>query len=75
MRVCYALLTCINLLGLAQWLVRHRRTFVCYLTALSVQNLLSSRLLSQNVKIRMYGTIIVPVVMCGRETWSLTLTL
>jgi hypothetical protein len=40
---------------------------------LSVQNLLSSRLLSKNVKIRIYKTIILRVVLCGCETWSLTL--
>jgi hypothetical protein len=39
----------------------------------SVQNLLSSRLLSKNLKIRIYRTIILPVVLYGRETWSLTL--
>jgi hypothetical protein len=39
----------------------------------SVQNLLSSRLLSKNVKIRIYKIIILPVVLHGRETWSLTL--
>jgi hypothetical protein len=39
----------------------------------SVQNLLSSRLLSQNTKIRVYRTIIVPVVLYGCESWSLTL--
>jgi hypothetical protein len=38
----------------------------------SVQNLLSSRLLSTNVKVRIYKTIILPVVLCGCETWSLT---
>jgi hypothetical protein len=38
----------------------------------SVQNLLSSRLLSKNVKI-IYKTIILPVVLYGCETWSLTL--
>jgi hypothetical protein len=38
-----------------------------------MQNLLSSRLLSKNVKIRIYKTIILPVVWCGCETWSLTL--
>ena len=38
----------------------------------SVQNLLSSRLLSKNVKIKIYRTIILPVVY-GCETWSLTL--
>jgi len=39
----------------------------------SVQNLLSSRLLSKNLKIKMYRTIILPVVLHGCETWSLTL--
>jgi hypothetical protein len=39
----------------------------------SIQNLLSSRLLSKNLKIRVYKTIIVPVVLYGCETWSLTL--
>jgi hypothetical protein len=39
----------------------------------SVQNLLSSRLLSKNLKIRVYKTIILPVVLYGCETWSLTL--
>ena len=39
----------------------------------SVQNLLSSSLLSKNVKIQIYITIILPVVLYGCETWSLTL--
>jgi hypothetical protein len=39
----------------------------------SVQTLLSSRLLSKNLKIRIYKTIILPVVLYGCETWSLTL--
>jgi hypothetical protein len=39
----------------------------------SVQNLLSSRLLSKNVKVTIYKTIILPVVLYGCETWSLTL--
>jgi hypothetical protein len=34
----------------------------------SVQNLLSSRLLSKNVKVRIYKTIILPVVLYRRET-------
>jgi hypothetical protein len=38
-----------------------------------VQNLLSSRLLSKITKIRVYRTIILPVVLYGCETWSLTL--
>jgi hypothetical protein len=39
----------------------------------SVQNLLSSSLLSKNLKIQIYRTIILPVVLCGCEIWSLTL--
>jgi hypothetical protein len=39
----------------------------------SVQSLLSSRLLSRNVKVKIYKTIILPVVLYGCETWSLTL--
>jgi len=38
-----------------------------------VQNLLSSRLLSKNLTIKICGTIILPVVLYGCETWSLTL--
>ena len=47
-----------------------RHTGTCYH---SVQNLLSSRLLSKNVKIKIYRTISLPVVLYGCETWSLTL--
>ena len=39
----------------------------------SVQNLLSSSLLSKKLKIKIYRTIILPVVLYGCETWSLTL--
>jgi hypothetical protein len=35
--------------------------------------LLSSRLLFKNIKIRIYKTIILPMVLYGCETWSLTL--
>ena len=38
-----------------------------------VQNLLSSILLSKNLKINTYRTIILPVILYGCETWSLTL--
>jgi hypothetical protein len=38
-----------------------------------VQNILSFTLLSKNTKIRVYRTIILPVVLCGCGTWSLTL--
>jgi len=44
-----------------------------YTCCLSVQNLLSSRLLSKNTKIKKYRTIILPVILYGCETWSLTL--
>ena len=38
-----------------------------------MQNLLSSILLSENLKIKVYRTIILPIVLYGCETWSLTL--
>ena len=38
-----------------------------------MQDLLSSRLLSKNLKIKIYRTIILPVVLYGCETWSLIL--
>ena len=38
----------------------------------SVQNLLSFSLLPQNLKIKIHRTIILPVVVYGCETWSLT---
>jgi hypothetical protein len=34
---------------------------------------LSSRLISKNLKIKIYKTVILPVVLYGSETWSLTL--
>jgi len=34
---------------------------------------MSSKSLSKNVKIKIYRNIILPVVLCGCETWSLTL--
>jgi len=49
---------------------RLRSGSVCYH---SVQNLLSSRLLSKNLKIKIYRTIFMSVVLYGCETWSLTL--
>ena len=42
----------------------------CYF---SVQNLLSSSLLSKKLKIKIYINLILPVVLYGCETWSLTL--
>jgi len=38
-----------------------------------VQNILSSSLLSKNLKIKIYGNVILPVVLYGCETWSPTL--
>ena len=38
-----------------------------------MQNLLSSSLLSKNLQIKIYRTIILPVVLYGCETWSLIL--
>jgi hypothetical protein len=42
----------------------------CYL---SIESLLSSRLLPRNANVKIYKTIILPVVLYGRETWSFTL--
>jgi len=39
----------------------------------SVQNLLSSSLIYKNFKIKIYRTIILPVLLYGCETWSLAL--
>jgi hypothetical protein len=39
----------------------------------SAQNLLSSRLLSKHLRIRIYKTIILPLDLYGCEIWSLTL--
>ena len=39
----------------------------------SVQNILSSSLISKNLKVKVYRTIILPLVLYGCETWSLTL--
>jgi len=49
---------------------RLRSGNACYY---SVQNLLSSRLLCKNLKIKIYRTIILPVVLYGCEAWLLTL--
>ena len=39
----------------------------------SVQNFSSFSLRFKNIKIRIYGTVIFPVVLYGCETWSFTL--
>ena len=38
----------------------------------SVQNVLSFSLLTKNLKIKIYRILILPVVLYGCETWSLT---
>jgi hypothetical protein len=38
----------------------------------SVQNLLSSHLLSRNIKVKIHKTIILPVALYGCEAWSVT---
>jgi hypothetical protein len=43
------------------------------LATVSLQNLLTSHLLSKNVRIRIYETIIFMLVLCGHDTWSLIL--
>ena len=48
---------------------RLRSGYACYH---SVESLLSSRLLSKNLKIKIYRTIILPVVLYGCEAWSPT---
>jgi hypothetical protein len=39
----------------------------------SIQSLLSSRLLSSNLNVKIYKTTILPFDLYGRETWSVTL--
>jgi hypothetical protein len=46
---------------------------LCNACYYSVRSLYSSHLLSKNIKIRIYKTIILPVVLYGYDTWSLTL--
>ena len=38
-----------------------------------MQNVLSSSLLSKNLKVKIYRAIILPVILYGCETWSVTL--
>ena len=58
-------------MGLVMWVIMSglQSGNACYH---SVQNLLSSSLLSKNIK-KIYKTIILPVVLYGCETWSFTL--
>ncbi|KAJ4444272.1 hypothetical protein ANN_06064 [Periplaneta americana] len=52
--------------------IKHRINMgnACYC---SVEKLLSTSLLSKNLKVRIYKTVILPVVLYGCETWTLTL--
>ncbi|KAJ4451247.1 hypothetical protein ANN_02708 [Periplaneta americana] len=52
--------------------IKHRIIMgnACYY---SIEKLLSSSLLSKNLKVRIYKTVILPVVLYGCETWTLTL--
>ncbi|KAJ4434249.1 hypothetical protein ANN_22799 [Periplaneta americana] len=52
--------------------IKHRINMgnACYY---SVEKLLSSSLLSKNLKVRIYKTVILPVVLYGCETWTLNL--
>ncbi|KAJ4433527.1 hypothetical protein ANN_15836, partial [Periplaneta americana] len=52
--------------------IKHRINMgnACYY---SFEKLLSSSLLSTNLKVRIYKTVILPVVLYGCETWTLTL--
>jgi hypothetical protein len=49
------------------------RLNLCYACYYLVQSLLSSHLLPRSVKVKIYKTIILPVVFYGCETWTLTL--
>jgi hypothetical protein len=51
----------------------HKCKNIKFVLRCHAQSLLSSRLLSRNVKVKTYKTIILPVVLYGCETWSLTL--
>jgi len=53
-----------------EWTSRVKLGNACYH---SVQTLLSSSLLSKNIKLKIYRTIILPVVLYVCETWLLTL--
>ncbi|PSN43959.1 hypothetical protein C0J52_12363 [Blattella germanica] len=52
--------------------IKHRLNFgnACYYAS---QRLLSSQLLSKKIKLKIYKTVILPVILYGCETWALTL--
>ena len=53
--------------------ITHKSCIYMYIYITYSHKLLSSSLLSKNLKIKIYRTIILPVVLYGCETWSLTL--
>ncbi|KAJ4436507.1 hypothetical protein ANN_16538 [Periplaneta americana] len=55
------------------WCGYRNKIHVLHPRSLQVEKLLSSSLLSKNLKVRIYKTVILPVVLCGCETWTLTL--
>jgi hypothetical protein len=58
---------------LKQFLKAHDTKFLGLYKYIDTEDGLSSRLLAKNLKIRIYKTIILPVVLYGCETWFLTL--
>jgi hypothetical protein len=60
----------INQISIQEEMSRLRSGNACYQ---SVQNILSSSLLSKSTKIEVYRTIMLPVFLYGCENWSLTL--
>jgi hypothetical protein len=69
----------ISFMLLSQTLLTHisqnklKSPSICNPLIFFIHNLLSSRLLSKYVNTGIYKTIILPVVLYGCETWSLTL--
>ena len=59
---------------LVEYDIYYINTCSIYIYICMYKNLSSSSLLSKNLKIKMYRTIILSVVLYGCETWSLTLT-
>jgi hypothetical protein len=60
-------------LRLEYYYIRRFFNITICLKLLSIQNVLSSRLLSNNVKAKIYKNVILPVVLYGCATWSVTL--
>ncbi|KAJ4450632.1 hypothetical protein ANN_02061 [Periplaneta americana] len=56
-----------------QWRAYVRTAMILPGSLKAIENLLSSSLLSKNLKVRIYKTVILPVLLYGCETWTLTL--